>query len=156
MKKIILGVVLSGLMSGSVFANEDLIAENDRQDQVNQIFEDMKNKDITLEDLREYSNNLKNKMAEGVVNYFNEIESSLELILSDGENISDNLKDKAVKLKEQIAKTVEGFNLSESQENFRNEFEKISNQYVEIMKEYKEVLEDKIKSHQSEKVDDKK
>lgn len=156
MKKIILGVVLSGLMSGSVFANEDLIAENDKQDQVNQIFEDMKNKDITLEDLREYSNNLKNKMAEGVVNYFNEIESSLELILSDGENISDNLKDKAVKLKEQIAKTVEGFNLSESQENFRNEFEKISNQYVEIMKEYKEVLEDKIKSHQSEKVDDKK
>lgn len=159
MKKVMLSLVLGSLISFNAIADaekNEVVDNGQKEDKISVIIEEIKQKNLTVDDFVQYGNTIKDKMNESMVGYFNEIDASLELLKENTKDLNIQMDKKIDDLKSKISKSINDFNKNTDQEELRKNFEDISKSYIEIMKEYKLKLEEKIKDQNAVKVDDKK
>lgn len=159
MKKVMLSLVLGSLISFNAIADaekNEVVDNGQKEDKISVIIEEIKQKNLTVDDFVQYGNTIKDKMNESMVGYFNEIDASLELLKENTKDLNIQMDKKIDDLKSKINKSINDFNKNTDQEELRKNFEDISKSYIEIMKEYKLKLEEKIKDQNAVKVDDKK
>lgn len=161
MKKILLMLsifCMGGMSNFSVFAesnsptsvNEKAVQSNapspissdSKEDQLSTIINEMKNKNISDEDMVNYSKSIKSKLNESMVAYFNEIKGSTDLIINDKTGVSDDdMKKRAESLNSQIDETVSQFNDGAKDQLVQQSFQNISQQYIQLIKDYKEKID---------------
>lgn len=163
MKKTLLSILFLGVFSVSVNAENIEIEMKEKgqeevtlENKINNIFEVVKEQKISQEDIKNYTVELENKMNESVVSYFNEIETSLDVLNEHKESMTKELEDKIISLKESIKTTVDDFNKKESNIELIKSLNDITEKHIDIMNEYKIKIEEKIKEHNTQNVDEKK
>ena len=120
-------------------------------DKMAEIVMDMKENNITQDDINKYSKNLTDKINMSIVDYFNQTLKSLDMIDKNKDIISDDLKDKSASLRKDISGAIDDFNKTSDQQKLNDNFEKISTQYISTIKDYKDQLDKKADEISNEK-----
>lgn len=122
----------------------------DKKFNISNIIDEMKNKDISTEDISEYTGDIKNKINESMVSYFNEIQSSLKILTADNSVASDDIKSKVSALNDKINDTIKSFNDGDKEQKIKDDFQSISQDYIKIIKDYKVQIDNKIQEKKEE------
>lgn len=117
----------------------------DKNFSISNIIDEMKNKDISAEDVTAYTNEVKNKINESMVSYFNEIKSSMKILTADNSVASEDIKKRVSALDDKITKTIQSFNEDDKDQKIKDDFQSISQDYIKIIQDYKLQIENKIK-----------
>ncbi len=122
----------------------------DKKFNISNIIDEMKNKDISTEDISEYTGDIKNKINESMVSYFNEIQSSLKILTADNSVASDDIKSRVSALNDKINDTIKSFNDGDKEQKIKDDFQSISQDYIKIIKDYKVQIDNKIQEKKEE------
>lgn len=122
----------------------------DKKFDISNIIDEVKNKDISSDDINNYTVDIKNKINESMVSYFNEIQSSMKILSDDNSVATDDIKKRVSSLNDKINDTIKSFNQGETDQKIKDQFQSISQEYIQIIKDYKVELEKRIKEKNDE------
>lgn len=122
----------------------------DKKFDISNIIDEVKNKDISSDDINNYTVDIKNKINESMVSYFNEIQSSMKILSDDNSVATDDIKKRVSSLNDKINDTIKLFNQGETDQKIKDQFQSISQEYIQIIKDYKVELEKRIKEKNDE------